>query len=377
MAILDPAIRLGVSFSFRNSLRRAVIVAGLGLLTILPASVWAADMLKGAGSSAAAPVYRIWAQEYRKSGGELIEYDPVGSGAGMTSIRKEQVDFGASDVIAKASDLTRDGLVMFPTVISGVVPVVNLPRTRVPLRLDGEVLARIFLGEISHWNAPEIAALNPGESLPNTPIRVVCRSDSSGTTYHFSDYLNKLSAPWKARFGVANKHEWPSSFIAVKGSGEVSKAVRNTPGAIGYIDYNYVLDDALVGVQMRNAEGRFVEASAESFSQAVVKSHWFSSGDFSGTLTNMPGEGSWPIAMGTYVAMQKVAGDPARAAQVLRFFTWAYANGNALARQAKFVPLPEKVQAKAFREIASIKGKQGELIGFDSLRVLLAGKTTR
>lgn len=372
MVILDPAIRLGVHLSFRRIARRAAIFAGLGLLSILPGFVLAADVLKGAGSSAAAPVYRLWAKEYRRSGGEQLDYDPVGSGAGMTSIRKGQVDFGASDVIASASDLARDGLVMFPTVISGVVPVVNLTKTRVSIRLDGDVLARIFLGEISSWNAPEIAALNPGETLPNLPIKVVCRSDSSGTTYHLSDYLSKASTSWKARFGVANKHDWPSSFLAVKGSGEVSRTVRNTPGAIGYIDYNYVVEDGLVGVQMRNAEGRFVEASAESFSQAVLKSRWYSSGDFSGTLTNMPGDSAWPIVMGTYVAMPMIAGDPVRAAQVLRFFTWAYANGNALARQTKFVPLPEKVQAKAFREIASIKGKHGELIGFDSLRVLVA-----
>jgi phosphate transport system substrate-binding protein len=160
-----------------------------------------------------------------------------------------------------------------------------------------------------------------------------------------------LSPRWKSRFGVANKHEWPTGFIAVKGSSEVSKAVRNTVGAIGYIDYNYVVEDGLVGVQLRNSAGNYVAASMESFRSAVVKSRWNSVGDFSDTLTNMAGNGTWPITMGTYVAMPKVASDNQRAAQTLRFFTWAYANGDALANQAKFIPLPDKVQANAFREI--------------------------
>ena len=373
MLILDPTMRLVGNFSFRNTLRASAIVFCLCSLGLVSNSGHAADVLTGAGSSAAAPVYRIWAQEYKKFGGEQIDYDPVGSGAGMTSIRKKQVDFGASDVIAGKSDLSKDGLVMFPTVISGVVPVVNLPKRKSPIKLDGAVLAKIFLGDVSQWDAPEISSLNPGESLPSLPIKVVCRSDGSGTTYHLSDYLSKSSAQWKSRFGVANKHEWPSSFIAVKGSSEVSKAVRSTFGTIGYIDYNYVLDDELVGVQLLNMTGHFVSASTESFNSAVVKSRWYSSGDFSETLTNMPGDASWPIAMGTYVAMPKVSNDPVRAARILRFFTWAYANGNALARQAKFVPLPEPVQAKAFREIASVIGSKGEMIGFDALKVLVAG----
>lgn len=349
------------------------LLAGIGLLVLVSNAVCAAEGLAGAGSSAAAPVYKKWAQEYQRSGGELIEYDPVGSGAGMTSIKKQQVDFGASDVIATKSDLSKAGLVMFPTVISGVVPVVNLPKLRTQIRLDGAALARIFLGEITHWDAPEIAALNPGESFPNMPIRVVCRSDGSGTTYHFSDYLSKLSPQWKSRFGVANKHEWPSSFIAVKGSGEVSRTMRNTAGAIGYIDYNYVIEDGLVGAQLRNSAGNFVSASTESVKSAVVKSRWYSEGDFSETLTNMSGPDSWPIAMGTYIAVHKVSGDTARAARTLRFFTWAFANGNALASQAKFVPLPAIVQAKAFREISSIVGSKGEMIGFEALKVLIAG----
>ena len=290
----------------------------------------------------------------------------------MTQIRQHQVDFGASDVIASKAELTKDALVMFPTIISGVVPVVNLPKRGTPIRLDGDILARIFMGEITQWDAPEIAALNPGEKLPDLPIHVVCRSDGSGTTYHFSDYLNKQSATWKTRFGVANKHKWPSSFVAVKGSGEVSRAMRNTVGAIGYIDYSYVVDDGLAGIQLRNAAGNFIAASLESIRNAVAYSPWMG-GNFSGTLTNMAGSGSWPIAMGTYIAVPKVADDTRRMSRLLRFFVWAYARGDGLASRSRFIPLPEKVQAEAFREIASVQGRNGEPIGFNALKVISRG----
>ena len=352
------------------SLSKRAIGLGLGAMLTCQFAA-AADGIGGAGSSAAAPVYRTWAQEYRKAGGEALEYDPVGSGAGLARIKQRQTDFGAVDVMVPRNELARDGLVMFPTAVSGIVPVVNLRKGGAPLKLSGEVLARIFLGEISHWQAPEIVALNPGVALPNEAIRVVCRSDGSGSTHHFSDYLSKVSPAWKARFGVASKHPWPEGFIAVKGSGEVSKTVRSTPGAIGYIDYSYVVEDHLTPVQLKTASGRYLSASPESFRSAVVGSRWFTHGDFSEGLIQMPGEGAWPITMGTYVALPKVAADTARTARALRFFVWAYGRGDALARQAKFVPLPEKVQASAFRELSSVVGKNGEPIGMSAVSVLV------
>jgi len=351
-----------------RSFSKRAIGLGLSLGAMLTCQfAAAADGIGGAGSSAAAPVYRTWAQEYRKAGGEALEYDPVGSGAGLARIKQRQTDFGAVDVMVPRNELARDGLVMFPTAVSGIVPVVNLRKGGAPLKLSGEVLARIFLGEISHWQAPEIVALNPGLSLPNEPIRVVCRSDVSGTTHHFSDYLNKVSPAWKARFGVVGRPAWPAGFIAVKGSSEVSRAVRSTPGAIGYIDYGYVVEDALTAVQLAAANGRYVGASPASFRNAVVSSRWFTHGDFSDSLTQMPGEGAWPITMGTYAVVPKVAGEPERAARTLRFFLWAYDHGDALARQAKFSPLPEKVQASAFRELSSVIGRNGEPIGLNAL----------
>lgn len=350
-----------------------LVGGGCAALCWAAGSAAAGETMVGAGSSAAAPVYQAWAIEYLRDGGAALQYDAVGSGAGMKKIRARAVDFGASDVIAPQAELEKDGLVMFPTVITGVVPVVNLPRVgNAQLRLSGEVLARILLGQVTMWNAPEIRALNPGLALPAAAIRVVCRADGSGTTWHLSEYLSQVSAAWKQRYGVANKHAWPADFIAVAGSGEVSKAVRATPYAIGYIDYNYVVDDGLAGAQMKNADGVYVAASVEGFRQAVLKSAWFGAGDFSASLTDRPGNGTWPITMGTYIAVPRIAKDESRTALALRFITWAYLNGDALAKRAKFVPLPERVQASAYRQIASVVDAHGELIGARVLGSLVA-----
>jgi phosphate transport system substrate-binding protein len=347
----------------------------LGMLAMslsLHAPALAADSISGAGSSAAAPVYKVWAAEYAKDQGDQLSYEAIGSGAGMAKIRKREADFGASDVIASKAELDRDGLVMFPTVITGVVPVVNLPHVAPgAMRLTGELLAKIFLGEVAQWNAPEIRALNPELNLPAERIRLVVRADGSGTTYHFSDYLSQVSPAWKQRLGVASKFDWPAAVTAVKGSGEVSKTMRATVGAIGYIDYNYVLDDALCGVAMRNAAGQFVQAGVEGFREAVTHSAWFTSGDFFAEINNAPGAKTWPMTMGTYVAVPRVAARGSGTERALRFVTWAYLHGDALARQAKFVPLPDKVQASAFREIAKIAGSQGEPVGVKLLGQLV------
>ncbi|MEP6503217.1 MAG: phosphate ABC transporter substrate-binding protein PstS [Betaproteobacteria bacterium] len=341
------------------------------LLAALPGA-HATDSINGAGSSAASPVYRIWATEYSKTHPAALVYEPIGSGAGMARINKREVDFGASDVIASSADLKKNGLVMFPTVITGIVPVVNLGKLPAGgLRLSGDVLARIFLGQIAQWDAPEIRALNPDAKLPARAIRLVVRADGSGTTYHFSDYLSRSNAAWKQKFGVASRLEWPAGAIAVKGSAEVSKAVRATPDSIAYIDYNYMVDDGLAAVSMKNADGQFVEAGTASFHEAVMHSTWYTTGDFSTELNGLPGPKSWPITMGTYIAIPRVAADGERAARALQFITWAYLNGDALARTAKFVPLPEKVQASAYAEIAKVAGPAGEAIGMSLMGGLL------
>lgn len=331
-----------------------------------------AQSITGAGSSAAAPVYKTWATEYAKDHGDALTYDPVGSGAGMARIMAGSVDFGASDVIASKADLAKHDLVMFPTVITGIAPIVNLPHLgATKLRLSGDVLARIFLGEISQWDAPEIRALNPGVTLPAWRIILVVRADGSGTTYHFADYLGRQNATWKQRFGAATKLAWPAGVTAVNGSGGVSKAVRETQGAIGYIDYNYVVDDGLNAIAMRNADGQFVSISADGFREAVLHSSWFATGDFASEINDMPGPKSWPITMGTYIAVPRVAQHPAQVQSALRFVTWAYLHGDLLARQAKFVPLPDKVQASAYNEISKVAGPDGKSLGAGALADLM------
>lgn len=355
-----------------SKLPLAAIVALLAATVPSPAT-FAAETISGAGSSAAAPVYRVWAAEYLKSpGASGVSYDPVGSGAGMAKIGKREVDFGASDIIGSPADLKKNDLVMFPTVITGVVPVVNLPKVGAnQMRLTGDVLARIFLGQITQWDAPEIKALNPELKLPAHAIRLVARADGSGTTYHFSDYLSRSSAAWKAKYGVANHFAWPEGTLAVKGSAEVSKTVRATPESIAYIDYNYMVDDELAAVSMKNADGQFVTASVESFREAVTHSTWYTDGDFSTELTLLAGAKTWPITMGTYIAIPRVAPQGAKTASALRFITWAYLHGDALARQARFVPLPEKVQASAYREISKVSGADGELLGAKMMGALV------
>ena len=345
-------------------------VFGASVALALPA--FAAETISGAGSSAAAPVYKIWASEYAKIKGTTLDYAPVGSGAGMIKINKHEVDFGASDVIASAADLKKNDLVMFPTVITGVVPVINVAKVGPnQMHLSGDVLGRIFAGQITQWDAPEIKALNPGLKLPARAIHVVARADGSGTTYHFSDYLSRTSPAWKARYGVANHFDWPAGTLAVKGSAEIAKTVLATEDSISYIDYNYVIDDDLTGVAMKNAEGQFVAASVESFHQAVMHSTWYSAGDFSTEINDLPGSTTWPITMGTYVAVPRVAVAGDRAERTLRFLTWAYLHGDALARQAKFVPLPERVQASAYREISRVMGANGESLGAKSMGNLM------
>jgi len=344
----------------------------LGAAVAGTSSVLAAESISGAGSSAAAPVYKIWASEYAKVQGTTLDYAPVGSGAGMTKIIKHEVDFGASDFIASAADLKKNDLVMFPTVITGVVPVVNLAKVGPNmLRMTGDVLGRVFTGQITQWDAPEIRALNPGLKLPNRPIRVIARADGSGTTYHFSDYLSRTSPAWKAKYGVATHFDWPAGTLAVKGSAEVAKAVLATEDSISYIDYNYVVDDDLAAVSMKNAEGQYVTASVETFHQAVMHSTWYSVGDFSTEINDLPGTDTWPITMGTYIAVSRVALAGDRAERTLRFLTWAYVHGDSLARQAKFVPLPERVQASAYREISRVMSASGESLGAKTMGNLL------
>ena len=335
-----------------------------GLVFSIVSGVTGAQTVHGAGSSAAAQIYRAWAHEYQRSAGVEVSYDSVGSTMGLKRIKAREIAFGASDVAPSEAELSAAGLVVFPIAITGIVPVINLPKIGDgQLRLTGEVLARIYLGEIVQWNAPEIAHLNPDLALPNLAIKVVVRSEGSGTTYNFADYLAKVSAVWRDKRGVESRYEWPQSFVAVKGSEGMAVTVEATPGAIGYVDFDYVDDHRLNPIQLRNAEKDFVLPSAAAFRIALSRSEWSSKGKFSSTLTDMPGKGSWPITMGTFVLVPQVADKPEETKKALAFFVWAFTHGDALVQKHNFVRLPDRVQALAFRTIASVKDKSGRLIG--------------
>lgn len=324
----------------------------------------AQSTIAGAGSSAAAPIYRIWAREYQKATGAALAYDAVGSSAGLKRIKAGETGFGASDIAPSEAELATDGLVLFPVAITGIAPVVNLPHIADgQLRLTEEVLARIFMGEIDKWSAPEIRQLNPGLALPELPIKLVARSDGSGTSYNFTDYLAKASPAWKQRFGAKAQIAWPAGVIAVKGSDGVVKAVKETVGAIGYVDYGYVADNKLAAASMRNEEGEFVRPTVQAFQAALAASDWSSKGAFTSTLTAQRGKTSWPITMGTFILVPRVTDKPEQTQAALRFFVWAFNHGDSLVQQASFVRLPDRVQASAFRAITSVRDKAGKPLG--------------
>jgi phosphate transport system substrate-binding protein len=344
-----------------TSLKRCAFAA---LAALACAAVAHAETISGAGSSAAAPIYRIWAREYQKATGATLAYEAIGSSAGLKKIKGGETGFGASDVAPTDAELAADGLVLFPVAITGIAPVVNLPRIADgQLKLTGDVLARIFAGEIEKWSSPEIKQLNPGVALPDTPIKVVVRSDGSGTTYNFADYLAKVHPAFKERFGVKAQIAWPAQALAVKGSDGVVKAVKETPGAIGYVDYGYVAESKLTGVSLRNEDGEFVKAGTAAFQAALASSDWSGKGSFTGTLTAQHGKASWPITMGTFILVPRVTDKPEQTQAALKFFVWAFNHGDALVREASFVRLPDRVQATAFKAITSIKDKSGKPIG--------------
>lgn len=324
----------------------------------------AESSIAGAGSSAAAPLYRSWAQAYSKTSGIAVNYDASGSSVGLSKVHERATDFGGSDMPPSETEMLKNGLVAFPVAITGITPVVNLPKIGDgQLRLSGEVLARIFLGDITQWDAQEIARLNPGLSMPKLPIKVVVRSDGSGTTYNFADYLSKVSPAWKTQHANPSSLAWPVGFMAAKGSEGVAAVVKQTAGAISYIDFSYVGDEQLNPVQMKNAEGEFVKPSSMAFRVALSNSEWSSKGVFSSTLTNCPGKGSWPLTMGTFVVLQQVANKPEQTRQVLKFFNWAFSHGDALVAQNNFIHLPDHIQAAAFKVFTSIKDKNGQPVG--------------
>lgn len=336
---------------------------GLSAATLLTVSSLAtAQDVTGAGASFPAPLYAKWASEYNKSSGVKINYQSVGSGAGIRQIDAKTVDFGASDMPLKDEDLAKKDQLQFPTVIGGVVPVVNIPGIAVgQLKLTGALIADIYLGKISKWNDAAIKAINPGLNLPDAAIAPVRRADGSGTTFIFTNYLSKVSNEWKDKVGEGTAVNWPTG-AGGKGNEGVAAFVGRLPNSIGYVEYAYVKQNKMVFAQMKNKNGNFVSPDDTAFKAAAAGADWAKS--FYQILTEQPGKDAWPMTGATFILMHKTQDKPVNAAAALKFFSWAYANGDKMADDLDYVPMPASVKAAIEKSWSQIKDASGKAIAF-------------
>ena len=315
----------------------------VSLLALLVLGQARAVDITGAGATFPYPVYAKWAEAYRTATGNGLNYQSIGSGGGIKQIKAKTVDFGASDKPLTKEELDQDQLVQWPMVVGGVVPVVNLAGVAPgQIKLSGGLLADIYLGKIKRWNDPAIVALNKGVPLPAQDILVVSRSDGSGTTFIFTNYLSKVSPEWNSGVGSGTSVKWPAG-INGKGNEGVASYVRQQSGAIGYVEYAYALQNKMTYVQMKNREGQFVAPNDKSFSAAASNGHWSAEAGFYEILTDEPGKASWPITGATFILMQKVQDHPDHARAALDFFAWAYAHGSKSALALDYIPMPENV----------------------------------
>lgn len=314
----------------------------------------------GAGASFPAPLYSKWAADYHKATGVKINYQSVGSSAGVKQIEAKTVDFGASDEPLKDDELAKKGLVQFPTVIGGIVPVVNIKGVAPgQLKLSGQVLGDIYLGKISKWNDPAITALNPGVALPDAAIAPVRRADGSGTTFGFTNYLSKVNAEWKEKVGEGKAVNWPTG-AGGKGNEGVAAFVGRLPNSIGYVEYAYVKQNKLTYTQLQNKEGTFVSPDDETFKAAAAGADWAKS--FYQILTNQPGKNAWPITSATFILMHKTQEKPAQAATSLKFFDWAYKQGDKTVADLDYVPMPDAVKNVIYKSWNDIKDASGKVV---------------
>ncbi len=322
-----------------------------------------AQDVTGAGASFPAPIYAKWADSYNKATGTRINYQSVGSGAGIKQIKAKTVDFGASDAPLKDDELAKDGMVQFPTVIGGVVPVVNIAGiTPGQIKLTGAVMGDIYLGKVTKWNDAAITALNPGVSLPDAAIAVVRRADGSGTSFLFTNYLSKVNPEWKTKVGEGTAVNWPTG-AGGKGNEGVSAFVQRLPNSIGYVEYAYAKQNKMSYVQLRNQSGSYVKPDDLTFKAAAAGAEWSKS--FYQVLTDQPGKDSWPITGATFILMHKVQDKPAAATNAMKFFDWAYASGDKAADELEFVALPAAVKDMVRKLWAEqIKDASGKAVAF-------------
>jgi len=338
---------------------QAIALAAFALTAPLVHAM-AAD-ISGAGATFPYPIYATWADAYKKETGIGLNYQSIGSGGGIKQIKAKTVTFGASDAPLSGKDLEETGLVQFPMVMGGIVPVVNLKGVQPgELVIDGPTLARIFLGEINKWDDAAIKELNPNAKLPSQAIAVVHRSDGSGTTYNFTYYLADVSPKWKDEVGNEKAVEWPVG-IGAKGNEGVANNVAQTSNSIGYVEYAYAKQNKLTYTKMLNKAGKTVAPSAETFQAAAANADWGSKPGYGVILANQPGETSWPMTAATWILVYKQPQDPAATAVALKFFAWSYANGGKMAEELDYVPMPanvvQDIEKTWAREIMDASGK--------------------
>src|SRR6516162_4076465 len=325
-----------------NPVHQLRVITILGALAATVLLVAAVD-ISGAGATFPYPVYAKWADTYKKETGVGLNYQSIGSGGGIKQIEAKTVTFGATDAPLKGPELEKYGLVQFPMVMGGIVPVVNIDGVGAgELVLDGPTLAAILLGTVKTWDDPAIKKLNPNAKLPSQAIAVVHRSDGSGTTFNFTYFLSEASADWKSKVGSATSVEWPVG-IGAKGNEGVSNNVSQTKGSIGYVEYAYALQNKLIYTKMVNKDGKPVAPTSASFQAAAVNADWNSVPGYGVILANQPGAESWPMTAATFILVHKQPDDPAAVSEALKFFAWAYAKGDKAAEELDYVPMPEKV----------------------------------
>jgi len=314
-----------------------------GLATFASCATAPAAGISGAGATFPYPIYAKWADAYRKETGIGLNYQSIGSGGGIKQIKAKTVTFGASDAPLGGDDLAKFGLVQFPMVMGGIVPVVNLKGVKPgELVLDGKTLAKIFLGKITKWDDGAIKTLNPNVKLPDQAIAVVHRSDGSGTTFNFTYYLAEVSDGWKSEVGVEKSVQWPVG-IGAKGNEGVANNVANTAGSIGYVEYAYALQNKLTHANMKNKDGKVVAPTGDAFQAAAANADWNSKPGYGVILANQPGEMTWPMTAATWILIHAEPQDPADTLEALKFFAWAYANGGDMAKALDYVPMPKSV----------------------------------
>jgi phosphate transport system substrate-binding protein len=322
-----------------NFARIALATAALAFSSL---AANAAD-ISGAGATFPYPIYAKWADTYKKETGVGLNYQSIGSGGGIKQIKAKTVTFGATDAPLSGKELDESGLAQFPMVMGAIVPVVNLDGVKPgDLVLDGDIVAKIYLGQIKKWDDPAIAKLNPNTKLPSQAIVPVRRSDGSGTTYNFAYYLAEVNPDWKSKVGVSTAVQWPVG-IGAKGNEGVANNVANTKGAIGYVEYAYAKQNKLTHTKMVNKAGKTVEPSSASFQAAAANADWNSQPGYGVILANQPGDQSWPMTAATWILLYKKPAEPAATGEALKFFAWSYAKGDKSAEELDYVPMPDKV----------------------------------